>query len=88
MQFQLLKGNTDKHTFAYSLIEPSIAAKYFRIEFYSWYTFIGLRMEFYGCVLGIDVKDGEFLKCWKAYSITIHPGAHTDVIIVVLFPQC
>ncbi|KXJ06226.1 Venom prothrombin activator oscutarin-C non-catalytic subunit [Exaiptasia diaphana] len=46
---KVFKGNSDKHTVVKHNLNPPIYARYIRVVVKTWYRFVSMRMELYGC---------------------------------------
>lgn len=49
---QYLYGNRDSNSIVSRKFFPHIRARYIRVLPYSWYGYISMRVEFYGCFIG------------------------------------
>ena len=50
--FQMFKGNYDRYIVVQHKFARPLYGRYFRVYPVSWYSYIGMRVEFYGCVYG------------------------------------
>ena len=50
--FQMFKGNYDRYIIVQHKFARPLYGRYFRVYPVSWYSYIGMRIEFYGCVYG------------------------------------
>ena len=50
--FQVFQANYDQFIPVYHRLATQISARYFKIHPVTWYGWISMRAEFYGCVVG------------------------------------
>ncbi|XP_027046430.1 uncharacterized protein LOC113674157 [Pocillopora damicornis] len=50
---KIFQGNTERYYVVYHRFRPSIKARYIRIHPRTWYSWISMRVELYGCRLGV-----------------------------------
>ena len=50
--FQMFSGNWDRYIIAEHRFARTLNGRYFRVYPLSWYSYVGMRVEFYGCVYG------------------------------------
>lgn len=51
--FQLFQGNAERYFVVVHRLRPPIKARYIRINPKSWYSYIAMRIELFGCRLGM-----------------------------------
>ncbi|KAL9954033.1 hypothetical protein ACROYT_G041521 [Oculina patagonica] len=67
-------GNTDRNTPVYHELDPPIRARYIRFLPVSWYTFIAMRVELYGCQVKTQdcfqecMEKNCHFKTWKSVT--------------------
>ena len=49
---QIFQGNYDQYIIARHKLAKHITARYFRVHPVTWYSWISMRVEFYGCIVG------------------------------------
>jgi len=49
---QIFSGNYDRYIIVQHKFVKPLYGRYFRVYPVAWYSWIGLRVEFYGCVYG------------------------------------
>ena len=49
---QIFQGNSDRYFVVVHRLRPTIKARYIRIHPRTWYSYIAMRIELYGCRLG------------------------------------
>ena len=49
---QIFQGNYDRYIIVRHKLARPITARFFRIHPVTWYGWISMRVEFYGCVVG------------------------------------
>ena len=54
--FQIFQGNTERYFVVVHRLRPTIKARYIRVHPRTWYGYISMRMELYGCRLGKSPK--------------------------------
>ena len=53
---QIFQGNTERYFVVVHRFRPTIKARYIRVHPRAWYGHIAMRMELYGCRLGMSRK--------------------------------
>ena len=48
----MFQGNYDRYIVVHHKFAHPLYGRYFRVYPVSWYSYIGMRVEFYGCVYG------------------------------------
>ena len=51
--FQLFQGNSERYFVVVHRLRPAVRARYIRINPKSWYGWIAMRLELFGCRLGM-----------------------------------
>ena len=63
--FQIFQANYDQFIPVRHRLATHITARYFKIHPVTWYGWVSMRAEFYGCVVGKQTRN----LYWKSQSI-------------------
>ena len=63
----MFTGNTDRNTIVYHDLNPPIKARYIRFRPMAWFTHITMRVELYGCLLGIVENSFIYIYVYLKY---------------------
>ena len=75
---QVFQGNYERYLVVVHRLRPSIKARYIRVHPRSWYGYVAMRLELYGCRLGK-------LCCFEGtLSCKINPIKNTEVTIALV----
>jgi hypothetical protein len=64
---QVFRGNSDQQSIVTNAFSPAITARYIRIQPITWYGYISMRFEIYGCYRG---KRFNIMYCYN-YSYIV-----------------
>ena len=55
LPLQIFRGNFDRYVVVTQRFARPVTARYFRIHPVTWRSWISMRVEFYGCVVGKSI---------------------------------